>query len=33
MIAAIASMRNLPLYTRNAEDFTGLDSVVTVIAV
>ena len=33
MIAAIASTRGLPLYTRNAEDFTGLDDVVTVVAV
>ncbi len=33
MIAAIASTRDLPLYTRNAEDFKGLDSVVTVVAV
>ncbi len=33
MIAAIASTRDLPLYTRNAEDFTGLDGVVTVVPV
>ncbi|MGH3822877.1 MAG: type II toxin-antitoxin system VapC family toxin [Pseudonocardiaceae bacterium] len=33
MIAAIASTRDLPLYTRNAQDFKGLDSVVTVIGV
>lgn len=33
MIAAIASTRDLPLYTRNMADFTGLDSVVTVVAV
>jgi len=33
MIAAIASTRGLPLYTRNAEDFKGLDDVVTVVAV
>jgi predicted nucleic acid-binding protein len=33
MIAAIASTRDLPLYTRNAEDFKGLDNVVTVVAV
>ncbi|MGH3938640.1 MAG: type II toxin-antitoxin system VapC family toxin [Pseudonocardiaceae bacterium] len=32
MIAAIASTRDLPLYTRNAEDFKGLDNVVTVVA-
>jgi predicted nucleic acid-binding protein len=33
MIAAIASSRGLPLYTRNEVDFTGLDSMVTVIPV
>ncbi|MGH3696235.1 MAG: hypothetical protein ACRDRX_19945 [Pseudonocardiaceae bacterium] len=33
MIAAIASTRDVPLYTRNADDFKGLDSVMTVIAV
>lgn len=33
MIAAIASVRGLPLYTRNANDFTALDNLVTVIAV
>lgn len=33
MIAAIASVRGLPLFTRNAEDFAGLDSAVTVVAV
>lgn len=33
MIAAIASSRDLPLYTRNADDFLGLDDLVTVIAV
>lgn len=33
MIAAIASARGLPLYTRNVEDFKGLDGVVTVIGV
>lgn len=31
MIAAVASSRGLPLYTRNAEDFKGLDSMVTII--
>lgn len=31
MIAAIASSRNLPLYTRNVADFAGMDSMVTVI--
>jgi predicted nucleic acid-binding protein len=33
MIAAIASVRGLPLYTRNADDFKGLDSAVSVVAV
>lgn len=33
MIAAIASSRGLPLYTRNAADLPGLDSMITVIAV
>lgn len=33
MIAAVASSRNLPLYTRNADDFAGLDELVTVVAV
>lgn len=33
MIAAIASSRGLPLYTRNEADFKGLDSMVTVIPV
>jgi predicted nucleic acid-binding protein len=33
MIAAIASVRGLPLYTCNINDFVGLDSMVTVIAV
>ncbi|MGQ0779480.1 MAG: type II toxin-antitoxin system VapC family toxin [Pseudonocardiales bacterium] len=33
MIAAIASARDLPLYTRNAEDFKGLDNIVTVFPV
>jgi predicted nucleic acid-binding protein len=33
MIAAIASSRGLPLYTRNAQDFNGLDDVLTVRAV
>ncbi len=33
MIAAIASSRGLPLYTRNIDDFAGLDDMVTVIGV
>ncbi len=33
MIAAIASARGLPLYTRNAEDFAGLGNRLKLIAV
>jgi predicted nucleic acid-binding protein len=33
MIAAIASVRGLPLFTRNPDDFKGLDSAVDVVAV
>jgi toxin FitB len=33
MIAAIASVRGLPLFTRNADDFKGLDSAVDVVAI
>ncbi len=33
MIAAIASSRGLPLYTRNIDDYAGLDEMVTVVAV
>ncbi|MGI8307390.1 type II toxin-antitoxin system VapC family toxin [Saccharopolyspora hattusasensis] len=33
MIAAIASAHGLPLYTRNADDFKGLESMVAVVAV
>lgn len=33
MIAAIASVRNLPLYTRNTKDFKGLESLLEVIEV
>ena len=33
MIAAIASVNDLPLYTRNPKDFIGLESMVEVIAV
>jgi len=33
MIAAIASTHGIPLFTRNAGDFKGLDSAVMVVAV
>jgi predicted nucleic acid-binding protein len=33
LIAAIASVRGLPLYTRNADDFKGLESAVTVVGI
>lgn len=33
MIAAIASVHDLPLYTRNPKDFIGLESMVEVVAV
>lgn len=33
MVAAVASSRGLPLYTRNAQDFRGLDDVLDVIEV
>lgn len=33
MIAAIASVQGLPLFTRNADDFKGLDGSLTVVAV
>ncbi|ASU56302.1 MULTISPECIES: type II toxin-antitoxin system VapC family toxin [Nocardiopsis] len=33
MIAAVASVHGLPLYTRNTDDFVGLDSVVRVVSV
>jgi predicted nucleic acid-binding protein len=33
MIAAIASSRDLPLYTRNADDFKGMASMLHVISV
>ncbi|MCX5048966.1 MULTISPECIES: type II toxin-antitoxin system VapC family toxin [unclassified Streptomyces] len=33
MIAAIASVRGLPLFTRNAADFKGLESAVLVVPV
>jgi predicted nucleic acid-binding protein len=32
MIAAIASVRGLPLFTRNAGDFKGFEGVLTVVA-
>ncbi|MDF9805801.1 putative nucleic acid-binding protein [Streptomyces sp. HB372] len=31
MIASIASVRDLPLYTRNVDDFEGLGSALTVV--
>jgi toxin FitB len=33
MIAAIASAHDLPLFTRNIDDFAGLEDMVTVVAV
>lgn len=33
MIAAIASARGMPLFTRNVRDFTGLEDVLTVVGV
>lgn len=33
MIAAIASVHGLPLFTRNGKDFKGLERVVTVVSV
>jgi predicted nucleic acid-binding protein len=33
MIAAIASSRDLPLYTRNPSDFKGLEGLLRVLAV
>jgi predicted nucleic acid-binding protein len=33
MIAAIASVHDLPLFTRNVDDFAGIEDMVTVIAI
>lgn len=33
LIAAIASVRGLPLYTRNSADFRGLESMLQIVAV
>jgi toxin FitB len=33
MIAAIASARDLPLFTRNIDDFAGLEDMLSVVAV
>lgn len=33
LIAAVASVNDLPLFTRNPRDFQGLDSVLTTVAV
>lgn len=33
MIAAISAVHRLPLYTRNPDDFTGLDEALTIVAV
>lgn len=33
MIAAVASARDLPLFTRNTDGFAGLEAMVTVVAV
>jgi predicted nucleic acid-binding protein len=33
MIAATAAAHGLPLFTRNPDDFRGLDAAVTIIAV
>jgi len=33
MVAAIAIAENLPLYTTNPDDFTGLDDLLTVVSV
>ncbi|WP_433728594.1 hypothetical protein ACQP0C_39395 [Nocardia sp. CA-129566] len=33
LIAAIASSRGLPLYTRNSKDFRGLESMLEIVPV
>jgi predicted nucleic acid-binding protein len=33
MIAAIASAHNLPLYTRNVDDFKGLQDMLSVVTI
>jgi len=33
MIASIAAAHHLPLYTRNPADFTGLDSIISVVTI
>ena len=33
LIAATAAAANLPLYTRNPDDFAGLEDIVTIVAV
>lgn len=33
LIAAIASARGLPLYTRNGKDFRGLESMLDIVAI
>lgn len=33
MIAAVASVHGLALYTRNADDFTGLESAMDIVEV
>jgi predicted nucleic acid-binding protein len=33
MIAAVASARDLPLYTRNEDDFKGLDGMIEIIGI
>lgn len=33
MIAAVASVNELPLYTRNPKDFANLDSVLTLVSI